>query len=197
MRIYLTALMLVITLGLVSCGGGNETASTGASVTAQATTATVLACNTSASFGGAGPALTNTTNPTLEACNAAITFSCNASITFGGTEPALTATTSPSLKTCIAVMYETNSNNPNGAKVLAGQATIWTPYSNGGCLQSVSMYYGGNGPKISEAQVIACGNAMSNANANAMSSANAQQQCKALGGWFLYNYYCTIPVAAP
>ena len=126
MRIYLTALMLVITLGLVSCGGGNETASTGASVTAQATKATVSACNTSASFGGAGPALTNTTNPTLEACNAAITFTCNASITFGGTEPALTATTSPSLKTCIAVMYETNSNNPNGAKVLAGQMTMST-----------------------------------------------------------------------
>jgi len=124
MRTYLTTLMLVITLGLVSCGGGNETASTGASVTAQATTATVSACNTSASFGGAGPALTNTTNPTLEACNAAITFTCNASITFGGTEPALTATTSPSLKTCIAVMYETNPNNPNGAKVLAGQMTI-------------------------------------------------------------------------
>jgi len=84
-----------------------------------------------------------------------------------------------------------------GVAPVAAQMTVWTPYLNGGCLQSVSMYYGGNGPKISEAQVIACGNAMSNANANAMSSANAQQQCKALGGWFLYNYYCTIPVAAP
>jgi len=123
MRIYLTALMLVITLGLVSCGGGNETASTGASVTAQATTATVLACNASASFGGAGPLLTGTTNPTLEACNAAITFTCNASTTFGGIEPALTDVTSPSIKTCLAVMNESNSN---GGKVLAGQMTIST-----------------------------------------------------------------------
>jgi hypothetical protein len=37
MRTYLTALMLVTTLGLVSCGGGNEGASTGSPVVAQAT----------------------------------------------------------------------------------------------------------------------------------------------------------------
>ena len=116
--------MLVVTLGLVSCGGGNQSSSTGASVTAQATTATVSACNASSSFGGAGPALTETSNPTLEACNAAITFTCNASTTFGGIEPALTEATSPSIKTCLAVMNESNSNDSIGSKILVGKATI-------------------------------------------------------------------------
>jgi len=172
MRIYITALMLVTTLGLVSCGGGNETASTGASVTAQATTATVLACNASASFGGAGPLLTETSNPTLEACKAAIAFTCNASTTFGGIEPALTDVTSPSIKTCLAVMNESNSN---GAKVLAGQATIWTPQSNGGCANSSSYQFGGNGAAFtSMAQLTACNLAVDYATTNA--------QCRALGG---------------
>jgi hypothetical protein len=142
MRIYLTALMLVTTLGLVSCGGGNQSSSTGSSVTAQATTATVLACNASASFGGAGPALTDTTNPTLEACNAAIAFTCNASTTFGGTESALTDVTSPSIKTCLAVMNESNSN---GGKVLAGQATLAAPIS-AAC--KASKTFGGTGPLL-------------------------------------------------
>jgi hypothetical protein len=173
MRIYITTLMLATTLGLVSCGGGNETSSTGSSVTAQATSATVLACNASSSFGGAGPALTDTTNPTLEACNAAIAFTCNASVTYGGTEPALTATTSPSIKTCLAVM---NESNPNGGKVLAGQATIWTPYSNGGCGNSVSVNLFANGPPITNAQVDAC--------VNAAFVAQTLAQCNALGGSF-------------
>ena len=177
MRIYITALMLAATLVLTSCGGGNETASTGSSVTAQATTATASACNASSSFGGAGPALTETSNPTLEACNAAIAFTCNASTTFGGTEPALTATTSPSLKTCIAVMNESNSN---GAKVLAGQATIWTVYSNGGCGNSVSVNLFANGPSITNAQVNACLTAALNVQTLA--------QCTALGGSFSPGY---------
>ena len=104
-----------------------------------------------------------------------------------------TATASaPSTTTAATTTTEPKVNGQvderTGVAPVVAQATIWTPYSNGGCLQSVSMYYGGNGPKISEAQVIACGNAMSNANANAMSSANAQQQCKALGGWL---YQCS------
>jgi len=135
MRTYLTAFMLAVTLGLVSCGGGNQSSSTGSSVTAQATTATVSACNASASFGGAGPLLNETSNPTLEACNAAIAFTCNASTTFGGAEPALTATSSPSLKTCLAVMNESNSN---GVKVLAGQMTV------GGSVTYYTQNFGGN-----------------------------------------------------
>ena len=168
--------MLVTTLGLVSCGGGNQSSSTGASVTAQATTATVSACNASSSFGGAGPALTETSNPTLEACNAAIAFTCNASTTFGGIEPALTEATSPSIKTCLAVMNESNPNNPSGSKVLAGQATIWTPYSNGGCGNSVSVNLFANGPPITNAQVDAC--------VNAAFVAQTLAQCNALGGSF-------------
>jgi hypothetical protein len=167
----LILLFSLTSLALVSCGGGNETTSTGTSVTAQATTATVTACNASASFGGAGPVLTDTTNPTLEACNAAIAFTCYASLTYGGTEPVLTDTTSPSLKTCVAVM---NESNPNGGKVLAGQATIWTPQSNGGCGNS-SSYYGG-GPGLNNAQYRACD--------KAIIAAQTLAQCTALGGSF-------------
>jgi hypothetical protein len=138
----LVLLFSLATLVLTSCGGGNQSSSTGSSVTAQATTATVSACNASASFGGAGPLLSDTTNPTLEACNAAIAFTCNASTTFGGTEPALTAATSPPIKTCIAVMNESNSN---GAKVLVGQATLAAPIS-AAC--KASKTFGGTGPLL-------------------------------------------------
>jgi hypothetical protein len=122
MRTYLMSFL--VALSLVACGGGNQSSSTGASVTAQATTDTVSACNSSSSFGGTGPLLTDTTNPTLEACKAAITITCNASATFGGTEPLLTDTASPSIKTCVAVIKELNLNDPNGAKALVGQAKI-------------------------------------------------------------------------
>ena len=81
MRIYITALMLAITLGLVSCGGGNDGASNGqidertgvAPVAAQMTVASwcstysnpaagfinwnVCGCGQSSSFGGSGSAL--------------------------------------------------------------------------------------------------------------------------------------------
>ena len=40
MRTYITAFMLVATLGLVSCGGGNDVASSGASAVSAATSAT-------------------------------------------------------------------------------------------------------------------------------------------------------------
>jgi hypothetical protein len=193
MRIYITALMLLATLGLVSCGGGNQSSSTGSSVTAQATTATVSACNASASFGGAGPLLTDTTNPTLEACNAAIAFTCNASVTYGGTEPVLTDATSPSIKTCLAVMNESNPNSANGAKVLAGQATLWSPTANGGCGNSSTYGYGNTGPSLTNAQYNACNSAFSNV--------QTIQLCNALGGsasgnnssgscmWLLYGGY--------
>ena len=73
MRIYITALMLAITLGLVSCGGGNDGASTGTPVVAQITIAqTVEACTASATYGGTGALLTATTAPTLAQCAAAL-----------------------------------------------------------------------------------------------------------------------------
>lgn len=63
MRIYITALVLAITLGLVSCGGGNDGASTGTPVVAQATIFDPTAnggCGKSVSFCPIwqGPALT-------------------------------------------------------------------------------------------------------------------------------------------
>ena len=62
MRSYLTALMLVATLGLVSCGGGNDGASTGTPVVAQATIFDPTAnggCGNSWSYDGNGLPLTN------------------------------------------------------------------------------------------------------------------------------------------
>jgi hypothetical protein len=86
MRTYITALMLVTTLGLVSCGGGNETSSTGTPVVAQATVWTPYSnggCTNSISFAsgctnsqtnnktscGSGPALNQAQ---FTACNNAI-----------------------------------------------------------------------------------------------------------------------------
>ena len=40
MRIYITAFILVITLGLVSCGGGNDVASSGATAVSAAASTT-------------------------------------------------------------------------------------------------------------------------------------------------------------
>ena len=73
----LVLLFSLTSLALVSCGGGNDGASTGNPVVAQATIAsTVAACNASGTYGGGdqstGPLLSATTNPTLEACIAAM-----------------------------------------------------------------------------------------------------------------------------
>jgi hypothetical protein len=68
-----------------------------------------------------------------------------------------------------------NESNSNGAKVLAGQATIWTPYSNGGCANSSSFQFGGNGAAFtSMAQLTACN--------LAVDYATTSTQCRALGG---------------
>jgi len=124
MRTYLTAFMLAATLGLVSCGGGNEGASTGTPVVAQATIAqTVEACTASATYGGTGALLTSTTAPTL--------FQC--------------ATALPNIAT----------GNP------------WTPYSNGGCMNS-------DGTNLTPTQQIAC--------QNAVNYIYDYDQCTALGG---------------
>jgi len=47
MRTYITAFMLVVTLGLVSCGGGNDVASSGASAVSAAASATTTTATAS------------------------------------------------------------------------------------------------------------------------------------------------------
>ena len=56
MRTYITSLMLVVTLGLASCGGGNDVASSGASAVSAAAPVTTTAATAPA-----------TTTPTTEA----------------------------------------------------------------------------------------------------------------------------------
>ena len=121
-------LFSVATLFLTSCGGGNETTSTGTPVVAQVTIAqTVEACTASATYGGTGALLTSTTAPTL--------FQC--------------ATALPNIAT----------GNP------------WSPYSNGGCLNSAL-------PTLTPTQQSACQNAINNI--------YDYDQCTALGGSYGY-----------
>ena len=119
MKKKLLALLFSLTsLALVSCGGGNDGASTGTPVVAQATVFDPTAnggCLNSSSYGGSGPALTQaqqaactnaisnaTTNPECNAlggnwqdqseCNysAYANGGCANSSSFGGSGPALT-----------------------------------------------------------------------------------------------------------
>jgi hypothetical protein len=82
MRSYLTALMLLATLGLASCGGGNEGASTGTPVVAQATIFDPTAnggCGNSWSFDGNGPPLhPNQQTACTNASNTANQTQCSA-----------------------------------------------------------------------------------------------------------------------
>ena len=79
MRTCLTALMLLATLGLVSCGGGNDGASTGTPVVAQATVWSPTAnggCGNNSNWGwGSGPWLSQAQ---LNACNSALMGVSNA-----------------------------------------------------------------------------------------------------------------------
>jgi hypothetical protein len=73
MRSYITALMLLATLALMSCGGGNDGASTGTPVVAQATLWSPTdngGCGNSSTYGygNSGPSLTNAQ---YNACNSA------------------------------------------------------------------------------------------------------------------------------
>jgi hypothetical protein len=53
---------------------------------------------------------------------------------------------------------------------------VWTPYSNGGCGNSVSVNLFANGPPLTNAQVDAC--------VDAAFTAQTLAQCNALGGSF-------------
>jgi len=138
MRTYITTLTLMTTLGLVSCGGGNDVASSGASA--------VSAAATDSSSTGAPLTTTASTEPKVngqidertgvapvvaQMTIAQTVAACNASGTYGGggqaTGPLLSASTNPTLGACIAVMPGIAYGNP------------WNPGQNGGCLESVSM----------------------------------------------------------
>jgi len=128
MRTYITAFMLVVTLGLVSCGGGNDVASSGAS----AVSAAAPASNASPASAPSTPA----TTPTEPKINGQI-------------------------------------DERTGVAPVVAQATIWTPYSNGGCINSSSWNAGGTGPAITQAQQNACIVAINNT--------TTYGQCIALG----------------
>jgi hypothetical protein len=142
MRTYITTLMLVATLGLVSCGGGNDVASSGttavsAAASATTTTATASAPSTSAitatepKVNGQIDERTGVAPVAAQMTIAQTVAACNASGTYGGggqaTGPLLSASTNPTLGACIAVMPGIAYGNP------------WNPGQNGGCLESESM----------------------------------------------------------
>jgi len=136
MRIYITTLMLVATLGLVSCGGGNDVASSGASAVSAAapvtTTTTTAAKQTNEpKVNGQIDERTGVAPVAAQMTIADTVAACNASGTYGGggqaTGPLLSASTNPTLGACIAVMPGIAYGNP------------WNPGQNGGCLESVSM----------------------------------------------------------
>jgi hypothetical protein len=151
MRSYITAFMLVTSLGLVSCGGGNDVASSGASAVNAAapvttTTATASAPSTAATEPKANGQVDERTGvaPVVAAMTIAQTVeACTASGTYGGTGPLLTATNAPTLAQCAAALPGIATGNP------------WTVYSNGGCWNSSN--FSGGGPTLTSAQNNACG----------------------------------------
>ena len=200
----LIPLFSLATLFLTSCGGGNDGASTGTPVVAQATIAqTVTACEASATFGGTGPLVisvsnpTQQSNPTLQQCWDALPGyawgspwvvtlygGCARSSSFGGSEPALTLAQKSA---CITAVD--NAENLEQCFSLGGKS--WTVGKEGGCdaglvvqSETVTNYsnggcgksstFGGNEPALNVAQQIACQNAFGNA--------LTFQQCFSLGG---------------
>ena len=106
MRSYITTLMLVATLGLISCGGGNDVTSSGATAVSAAAPVTTNDATTTAS------------TPTEPKINGQV-------------------------------------DERTGVAPVAAQATIWTPYSNGGCLNNAT--FGGFwGPPLTQAQYNTC-----------------------------------------
>ena len=138
MRTFITTLMLVATLGLLSCGGSNDVASSGASAVSAA----------------AAPSAVS--------------------------KPA-TPTTEPKVNGQI--------DERTGVAPVVAQATIWSPQSNGGCGNSLSVNLFANpaGPNLTNAQVNAC--------VTAAFAAQTLAQCNALGGSFSPQFIyggCTV-----
>ena len=138
MRTCITAFMLVATLGLASCGGGNDVASSGATAVSAAASASNASPTSTPSTAATEPKVngqiderTGVAPVAAQMTIAQTVAACNASGTYGGggqaTGPLLSASTNPTLGACIAVMPGIAYGNP------------WNPGQNGGCLESVSM----------------------------------------------------------
>ena len=166
----LVLLFSLVSLGLVSCGGGNDVASTGATAVSAAASATTTTATASAPSTSATTATEPKVNGQIDERTgvapvaaqmtiAQTPTACMASATYGGTGPLLTTTTTPTLAQCSAALPGIATGNP------------WTVYSNGGCATSSSL--GGTGPALTQSQLSACN--------NAMSSATTRSQCSALG----------------
>ena len=180
MRTYIAALMLLVTLGLVSCGGGNEGASTGTPVVAQATIASwcsnfnflgggtgstnICGCANSSTFGGSGPALNQSQE---NACTTAIYSADNAQCSaLGGlTVSYKTAENYLLEEGRLSCLFPAYASPPNP----------WTVYSNGGCVNSINV--------LNRAQLRAC--------YDAIGGWVTIMQCTALGGSFspITGYY--------
>ncbi len=165
----LVLLFSLASLGLASCGGGNE-ASTGAPVVAQATIAsTVELCSASATYGGSGALLTATTAPTLAQCAAAL--------------PGY-ATGNPWTVYSNTGCWDSSNFSGGGPTLTSAQYNAcgggWSPTAYGGC------YTSSNWAAISLAQQQSC--------VSALGSVTSSEQCSALGGsWscsFLGSYAC-------
>jgi len=137
----LALLFSLASLALVSCGGGNDVAPSGATAvsaaapvtttTAPASALSTTAATTEPKVNGQVDERTGLAPVAAQMTVAQTVAACNASGTYGGggegTGPLLSATTNPTLGACIAAMPGIAYGNP------------WNPGQNGGCLESVSM----------------------------------------------------------
>ena len=172
---YLTSLMLLASLALVACGGGNDVASSGATAVSAAAAPSAVSKpatpTTEPKVNGQVDERTGVAPVVAQMSIAQTVTACTASATYGGTGALLTTTTAPTLAQCATALPGYATGNP------------WTVYSNTGCGNS-SNFSGRSGPASNQAQQTACFNAI-NFNAPTYS------QCNAYGGIW-YGSYCSI-----
>ena len=179
----LVLLFSLATLGLVSCGGGNDVASSGASAVSAAAPVNSPDASTTST-----PLSTPSTEPKVSgqandqsrvapvAAQARVwtpygTSGCAQSSSFCGYGPALT---SQQYAACIVELAVDTSmsysaqcqwaggewtyvNSVTGSyycNVSCSNKALWSPYANGGCVQSSS--FGGSGPALTSQQYAAC-----------------------------------------
>ena len=165
MRTCITAFMLVVTLGLVSCGGGNDVASSGASAVSTAASATTTTSTASA------PSTTTATEPKVN-----------------GQIDERTGVASVAARATLCCTAEQYSQKFGGGP---SPPNPWTVYSNGGCGKS-STWVGsgggsGSGPALNVNQQNACTTALNNY------PGWPPQLCEAMGGTPVFQtcvYYC-------